>query len=76
VAEIGSDKVRTSAPEAATKRSKTVGTLAVAAGLLAAVIGLVNVLANKRDIVDILLVVGGLLVSVAGLRIIRKYRAS
>jgi len=75
VAEISSEKVQ--APTAtSTKRSKTVGTLAVVAGLLAAVVGLVNVLANNRDIVDILLVVGGLLVSVAGLRIIRRARAS
>jgi len=48
----------------------------VVAGLLAAVVGLVNVLANNRDIIDILLVVGGLLVAVAGLRIIRRGRAS
>jgi hypothetical protein len=77
VAEIGSAKVQAPAPTAAAaKRSKTVGTLAVVAGLLAAVVGLVNVLTNNRDIVDILLVVGGLLVSVAGLRIMRRARAS
>jgi lipid-A-disaccharide synthase-like uncharacterized protein len=77
VAEIGSQKVQAPAPTTASaKRSKTVGTLAVVAGLLAAVVGLVNVLANNRDIVDILLVVGGLLVAVAGLRIIRRARAS
>ena len=79
MAEIGSEKVQAPAPTAASaKRSKTVGTLAVVAGLLAAVVGLVNVLATKRgvDIVDILLVIGGLLVSVAGMRIIRRTRAS
>jgi hypothetical protein len=77
VAEIGSEKVQAPAPTAASaKRSKTVGTLAVVAGLLAAVVGLVNVLANNRDIIDILLVIGGLLVSVAGMRIMRRARAS
>jgi hypothetical protein len=79
VAEIGSEKVQAPAPTAASaKRSKTVGTLAVVAGLLAAAVGLVNVLSTRRgvDIVDILLVVGGLLVSVAGMRIIRRARAS
>jgi len=79
VAEIGSEKVQVPAPTAASaKRSKTVGTLAVVAGLLAAVVGLVNVLTTKQgvDIVDVLLVVGGLLVSLAGMRIIRRTRAS
>lgn len=46
------------------------------AGILAAVVGLVDVLAGKRDILDILLLVGGLLVSVAGLRMLRRARAS
>lgn len=68
--------VKLDAPAASTKRSKTVGALAVVAGLLAAVVGLVNVLPNNRDIVDVYLVVGGLLVSVLGLLIIRKARAS
>ena len=76
MADVESGKAQVPAPEASAKRSKTVGTLAVVAGLLAAVVGLVNVLASKRDIVDILLVVGGLLVSVAGLRIMRRVRAS
>jgi uncharacterized membrane protein YfcA len=76
VADTGSEKVPAPASAASAKRSKTVGTLAVVAGLLAAVVGLVNVLANNLDIVDILLVVGGLLVSVAGMRIVRKPRAS
>jgi hypothetical protein len=78
VADIESAKVQAPAPAASTKRSKTVGALAIVAGVLAAVVGLVNVLGTKRgvDVVDILLVVGGLLVSVAGMRIIRKARAS
>jgi hypothetical protein len=79
VAEVSSDKAQAPAPTAtSTKRSKTVGTLAVVAGLLAAVVGLVNVLSTKAgtDIVDILLVIGGLLVSLAGMRIIRRARAS
>jgi lipid-A-disaccharide synthase-like uncharacterized protein len=49
--------------------------LAVVAGLLAGVVGLVNVLSGKQDIVDILLLVGGLLVSIAGLRMLRRARA-
>jgi hypothetical protein len=79
VEEVSSEKVQVPAPTAASaKRSKTVGTLAVVAGLLAAVVGLVNVLITKQgvDIVDILLVIGGLLVSLAGMRIIRRTRAS
>jgi len=78
VADIESAKGQTPAPAASTNRSKTIGALAIVAGVLAAVVGLVNVLATKSgvDIVDILLVVGGLLVAVAGLRIVRKARAS
>ena len=76
MADIGSEKVPAPASAASAKRSKTVGTLAVVAGLLAGVVGLVNALGNNRDIVDILLVIGGLLVSIAGLRIIRRARAS
>jgi hypothetical protein len=56
------------------KRSKAVGGLAVAAGLVAGVVGLVNVLAGDRDVVDVLLLVGGLLVSLAGLRMLRAAR--
>ena len=73
---LDSEKAPVLAPAASAKRSKTIGALAVVAGIAAAVVGLVNVLAGNRDIVDILLVVGGLLVSVAGLRIIRRARAS
>ncbi len=77
MADIEGEKLQTPAPAAApAKRSKTVGTLAVVAGLLAAVVGLVNALSNNLDVVDILLVVGGLLVSIAGMRIIRRARAS
>lgn len=71
-----SAKARTSVPAASTKRSKTIGGLAVVAGVLAAVVGLISVLGNNRDFVDILLLVGGLLVSVAGLRMLRRARAS
>lgn len=61
---------------ASVKRSKTVASLAVAAGLAAAVVGLVNVLAGNRDVVNVLLLFGGLLVSLAGLRMLRAARAS
>ena len=70
------EKAPAPAPAPSAKRSKTIGALAVVAGIAAAVVGLVNVLAGNQDIVDILLVIGGLLVSVAGLRIIRRARAS
>jgi hypothetical protein len=59
-----------------TKRSKTLGGLTVSVGLIAGVVGLVNVLAGNRDIVDILLLVGGMLVSAAGLRLLRRIRSS
>ena len=71
-----SDKALASAPAASAKRSKTIGSLAIVAGVLAAIVGLVNVLAGKQDIIDIMLLVGGLLVSVAGLRMLRRARAS
>jgi len=71
-----SESTEMSAPVVTTKRSRTVGTLAVVAGLIAGVVGLVSVLGNNRDILDVLLVVGGLLVSVAGLRMLRRARAS
>lgn len=72
-----SEKAPVAAPAAAsTKRSRTVGAIAVVAGVAAAAVGLVSVLAGNTDIVDILLLVGGLLVSVLGLRIIRRARPS
>jgi len=58
------------------KRSKALGGLCVGVGLFAGVVGLVNVLAGNRDIVDILLLVGGALVSAAGLRLLRRIRSS
>jgi len=71
-----SEKVSIPTTAASAKRSKTIGALAIVAGLAAAVVGLVNVLAGNKDVVDILLFVGGLLVSIAGLRIMRRARAS
>jgi hypothetical protein len=58
------------------KRSKVLGGLTVSVGLFAGVVGLVNVLAGNRDIVDILLLFGGVLVSATGLRLLRRARAS
>jgi zinc transporter ZupT len=69
------ESTKMSVPVVTAKRSKTVGTLAVVAGLIAGVVGLVSVLGNNRDILDVLLVVGGLLVSVAGLRMLRRSKA-
>jgi hypothetical protein len=59
---------------ASVKRSKVAGGLAVAAGLAAAAVGLVNVIAGNRDAVDVLLLFGGLLVSLVGLRTLRAAR--
>jgi hypothetical protein len=59
-----------------TKRSKTLGGLTVSVGLIAGAVGLVNVLAGNRDIVDILLLVGGALLSAAGLRLLRRVHAN
>ena len=61
---------------ASVKRSKVLGGLTVGAGLIAGVVGLVNVLAGKRDIADILLLIGGALVSAAGLRLLRRVRSN
>ncbi len=74
MANSSSESTEMSAPVTTPKRSKAVGTLAVVAGLIAGVVGLVSVLGNNRDILDVLLVVGGLLVSVAGLRMLRRVR--
>lgn len=76
MADIESANAPGSAPAVAPKRSKTIGGLAVVAGILAALVGLIDVLGGKRDVVDILLLVGGLLVSIAGLRMLRRARAS
>jgi flagellar motor component MotA len=66
------------AAAAPTKRAKTIGTLAVVAGIVAAVVGLVGVLTSGRgmDPIDLLLFAGGMLVSVLGFRVMRKSRAS
>jgi hypothetical protein len=58
------------------KRSKVLAGLTVGVGLFAGVVGLVNVLAGNRDIPDILLIVGGALVSAAGLRLLRRVHAN
>ena len=63
---------------ASTKRSKTIGTLAILAGVVAALVGLVGVLTGGKgmDPIDLLLFAGGMLVSVLGFRVMRKARAS
>ena len=58
------------------KRSKVLGGLTVSVGLFAGVVGLVNVLAGNRDIVDILLLVVGALLSAAGLWLLRRVHAN
>jgi hypothetical protein len=73
-----SKKAPVPASAASAKRSKTIGVLAIVAGIAAAVVGLWGVLigGTGMDAVDILLLVGGMLVSVLGFRIMRKARAS
>ena len=73
-----SEKVAAPAPASSTKRAKTIGILAIVAGIAAAVVGLVGVLngGNGMDAIDILLLVGGMLVSVLGFRLMRKARAN
>jgi hypothetical protein len=79
VANSESGMAQASAPTAAsTKRSKTIGTLAILAGVVAAVVGLVGVLngGGGMDPIDLLLFAGGMLVSVLGFRVMRKARTS
>ena len=74
-----SGMVQAPAPAAApTKRAKTIGTIAVVAGIMAAVVGLVGVLTggSGMDPIDLLLFAGGMLVSVLGFRVMRRARAS
>ncbi len=74
-----SDSEKVVAPVAApsTKRSKAVSTIAVVAGVLAAVVGLWGVLTGGGlDPIDLLLFAGGMLVSVLGFRGLRRARAS
>lgn|GEM_PF-965214 len=78
MAENESDVAQAPAPTAAAKkRAQTVGTIAVVAGVLAAVVGLVGVLSGgSMDPIDLLLFAGGMLVSVVGFRNLRRARAS
>jgi len=79
VAENKSETAQAPAPTAASKkRAKTVGTIAIVAGVLAAVVGLVGVLTGGRgvDPIDLLLFAGGMLVSVLGFRGLRRARAN
>jgi hypothetical protein len=75
-----SDSEKVVAPVAApsTKRAKTVGTIAIVAGILAAVVGLVGVLTGggAMDPIDLLLFAGGMLVAVLGFRGLRQARKS
>ena len=74
-----SEMTQAPAPTAASKkRAKTVGTIAIVSGVLAAVVGLVGVLSARGgvDPIDLLLFAGGMLVSVLGFRSLRRARAS
>ena len=71
------DKAPVTAPAAPSpKRWRTLGILACVAGVAAAVVGLVGVLHGGMDPVDLLLFAGGMLMSVLGLRGMRRARAS
>ena len=73
------DSEKVVAPVAAqsTKRARTVSTIAVVGGIVAAVVGLVGVLTTNGgvDPVDLLLFAGGMLVTVLGFRGLRRTRA-
>jgi hypothetical protein len=73
-----SERVVAPAPAQSTKRAKTVGTIAIVSGVLAAVVGLVGVLSARggMDPIDLLLFAGGMLVAVLGFRGLRRVRAS
>jgi hypothetical protein len=73
-----SKKAPVPASAASAKRSKTIGVIAVVAGIASALVGLWGVVnsGNGMDAVDILLLVGGMLVSVLGFRVMRKAGAS
>jgi hypothetical protein len=73
-----SDSEKSTGPTPATvspKRFKTTGILACLMGVAAAVVGLVGVITGGLDLTDMLLFVGGLLLSVVGLRRLRQTRA-
>ena len=76
--ESNSEKTPVTAPAAPAKRSKTVAIIAIVAGLVAAVVGLVGVLTGGKgmDAIDLLLLAGGMLVSVLGFRGLRRARAN
>lgn len=59
---------------ASDKRSRTVGIIAIVAGLLAALLSLVGVFSNEMDMLYLLLFAGGTLVAVLGVRRLRKAR--
>lgn len=73
-----SDSEKVVAPVAgqSTKRARTVSTIAVVGGIVAAVVGLVGVLTTNGgvDPVDLLLFAGGMLVTVLGFRGLRRVR--
>lgn len=62
----------TPTPESA-KRSRTVGTMALVAGLLAALLSLFGVFSKgELDLLYVLVFLGGMLVAVLGMRSLRK----
>ncbi len=65
-------KMPTPAPTYGTGRSKRLRTLTCASGIVAAGVGLFYVLAGKACAVDIVLLAGGLLVTLAGLTLIGR----
>ncbi len=73
-----SERVVAPVPVPSTRRAKAVSTIAIVAGIVAAVVGLVGVLTGSGglDPIDLLLFAGGMLMSVLGFRGLRRARAS
>jgi len=65
-------KVTAPAPTAGTLRSKRLRTITCASGMGAAGVGLIYLLTGKAHVIDIVLLAGGLLVTVAGLTLMRS----
>jgi len=65
-------KVTAPAPATGTLRSKRLRTITCASGIGAAGVGLIYLLTGKAHVIDIVLLAGGLLVTVAGLTLLRS----
>jgi hypothetical protein len=65
-------KVTTPAPTSGTQRSKRLRTITCASGIGAAGVGLFYLLTGNARVIDMVLLAGGMLVTVAGLTLRRR----